>query len=206
MSEAQKSTTTVQQIGPIDGPTVCSKCGEKIVNALTTDEQNVYHPHCFVCSNCGQTLAGGFFYKSKNAKINSSRSSSVEATRFCEDCYKKIAPKWFVINSSLLLNSIRFFFNRNSALDAKRSSKARRLSGKKKSSTILVSLVVASTRTTNLADRFAGDLDICREFRLFCLFRLFEADERRTGLSFSRPMVLQKLFRPTGKRCYGGFA
>lgn len=88
MVENQKSSTTLQQITS-DGVTNCSKCGEKILNVMTADENRVYHPHCFNCSDCGKTLAGGFFYKSKNLK-------SDQTIRFCENCYKKIAPKWYV--------------------------------------------------------------------------------------------------------------
>ena len=99
MVETQKSSTTLQQITSSDVSTICSKCGEKILNVMTADENKVYHPHCFNCSDCGKTLAGGFFYKSKNMKSDettTSRSSLNEPVRFCETCYKKIAPKWFV--------------------------------------------------------------------------------------------------------------
>lgn len=91
MSEIQKSAT---QLTSTETSTICSKCGEKILNVMTADEQKVYHPQCFVCSDCGKTLAGGFFYKSKMNKTDPTRTSLVEATRFCETCYKKIAPKW----------------------------------------------------------------------------------------------------------------
>jgi DNA-directed RNA polymerase subunit RPC12/RpoP len=79
---------------------MCEKCGEKILNVMTADEQKVYHPQCFVCSDCGKTLAGGFFYKSKTTKTNETRTSLVESVRFCETCYKKVAPKWFVHEST----------------------------------------------------------------------------------------------------------
>lgn len=76
--------------------TICARCEEKIVNVMTADEQKVYHPHCFLCSDCGKTLAGGFFYKSK---VDSARSNAqTESRRYCETCYQKIAPKWFVTN------------------------------------------------------------------------------------------------------------
>ena len=97
MVDSKKSSTTVQQISSNDVSTICSKCGEKILNVMTADENKVYHPHCFNCSDCGKTLAGGFFYKSKNIKsdgLSSSRNSLSEPMRFCEICYKKIAPKW----------------------------------------------------------------------------------------------------------------
>lgn len=102
MIETQKSSTTVQQVTSTDNiSTICSKCGEKILNVMTADENKVYHPHCFNCSDCGKTLAGGFFYKSKNVKTNentttttTSKTNVDEPVRFCETCYKKIAPKW----------------------------------------------------------------------------------------------------------------
>jgi hypothetical protein len=103
MTETKKSSTTLQQVTSSDVSTICSKCGEKILNVMTADENKVYHPHCFNCSDCGKTLAGGFFYKSKNIKPDDlqrtttiSRNSLTEPVRFCETCYKKIAPKWFV--------------------------------------------------------------------------------------------------------------
>lgn len=95
MADAQRSTTQLQQLSSNDVSTICSKCGEKILNVMTADEQKVYHPHCFVCSDCGKTLAGGFFYKSKSNKPDqTTRQSLVEPIRYCETCYKKIAPKW----------------------------------------------------------------------------------------------------------------
>ncbi|CAF1128922.1 unnamed protein product [Rotaria sp. Silwood1] len=97
MVETQKSSTALQQITSNDVSTICSKCGEKILNVMTADENKVYHPHCFNCSDCGKTLAGGFFYKSKNSKSDestiTSRNSLAEPLRFCEICYKKVAPK-----------------------------------------------------------------------------------------------------------------
>jgi len=102
MIETQKSSTALQQVTSSDISTICSKCGEKILNVMTADENKVYHPHCFNCSDCGKTLAGGFFYKSKNIKSDQlqttaiSRNSLNEPVRFCETCYKKIAPKWYV--------------------------------------------------------------------------------------------------------------
>jgi len=104
MTETQKSSTTLQQVTSNDVSTICSKCGEKILNVMTADENKVFHPHCFNCSDCGKTLAGGFFYKSKNIKSDesattattTSRNSLNEPVRFCETCYKKIAPKWYV--------------------------------------------------------------------------------------------------------------
>ena len=99
MVETQKSLTSIQQVTSSDNSTICSKCGEKILNVMTADENKVYHPHCFNCSDCGKTLAGGFFYKSKNIKSSDStttRSSLTEPVRFCETCYKKVAPKWYV--------------------------------------------------------------------------------------------------------------
>lgn len=99
MVDTKKSSTTVQQISSNDPSTICAKCGEKILNVMTADDNKVYHPHCFNCSDCGKTLAGGFFYKSKNIKSDgssTSRSSLSEPVRFCETCYKKIAPKWSV--------------------------------------------------------------------------------------------------------------
>ena len=105
MSETRKSNTTVQQVGSNEIPTICAKCGEKILNVMTADEQNVYHPHCFNCSDCGKTLAGGFFYKSKTNKTDTNRNSLNEPARFCENCYKKIAPKWSV---NLCKNKILF--------------------------------------------------------------------------------------------------
>jgi hypothetical protein len=103
MVETKKSSTTLQQVTSSDTSTICSKCGEKILNVMTADENKVYHPHCFNCSDCGKTLAGGFFYKSKNIKSHqstttttTSRNSLTEPIRYCETCYKKIAPKWYV--------------------------------------------------------------------------------------------------------------
>ncbi len=104
MIETQKSSTALQQVTSSDVSTICSKCGEKILNVMTADENKVFHPHCFNCSDCGKTLAGGFFYKSKNIKSDesttttatTSRNSLNEPVRFCETCYKKIAPKWYV--------------------------------------------------------------------------------------------------------------
>ncbi len=102
MIETQKSSTALQQVTSSDISTICSKCGEKILNVMTADENKVYHPHCFNCSDCSKTLAGGFFYKSKNIKSDQlqttaiSRNSLNEPVRFCETCYKKIAPKWYV--------------------------------------------------------------------------------------------------------------
>lgn len=101
MLESQKSATAVPaSVTSADASTSCAKCGEKILNVMTADENRVYHPHCFNCSDCGKTLAGGFFYKSKNVNIDptvgTSRNSVAEPTRFCEGCYKKVAPKWFV--------------------------------------------------------------------------------------------------------------
>ena len=101
MLESQKSSTALQQVSPsADAATSCAKCGEKILNVMTADENRVYHPHCFNCSDCGKTLAGGFFYKSKNINsdpvLMASKSSVVEPVRFCEGCYKKVAPKWYV--------------------------------------------------------------------------------------------------------------
>lgn len=97
MVETQKSSTTLQQITSNDLSTICSKCGEKILNVMTADENKVYHPHCFNCSDCGKTLAGGFFYKSKNLQSTQSTNNLHEPVRFCENCYKKIAPKWYFI-------------------------------------------------------------------------------------------------------------
>ncbi|CAF1631516.1 unnamed protein product [Adineta ricciae] len=95
MLESEKSVTTLHQVTTSnETATICSKCGEKILNVMTADENRVYHPHCFNCSDCGKTLAGGFFYKSKNTKADPTmRNSLTEPIRFCEDCYKKIAPK-----------------------------------------------------------------------------------------------------------------
>lgn len=104
MTETQKSSTGLQQVTSNDASTMCTKCGEKILNVMTADDNKVYHPHCFNCSDCGKTLAGGFFYKSKNATSNDSsvesRNSPIEPERFCETCYRKIAPKWYVINQA----------------------------------------------------------------------------------------------------------
>lgn len=97
MVDTKKSSTIVEQISSNDTSTICAKCGEKILNVMTADDNKVYHPHCFNCSDCGKTLAGGFFYKSKNIKSDgpsTSRNSLSEPVRFCETCYKKIAPKW----------------------------------------------------------------------------------------------------------------
>lgn len=74
-----------------DLSTFCSKCGEKILNVMTADEHEIYHPDCFNCSDCGKTLAGRFFYKSKTIKT---KDSFIESIHFCEMCYKRIAPKW----------------------------------------------------------------------------------------------------------------
>ncbi|CAF4116411.1 unnamed protein product [Rotaria magnacalcarata] len=106
MVETQKSSTALQQVTSSDASTICSKCGEKILNVMTADENKVYHPHCFNCSDCGKTLAGGFFYKSKNIKFDEStiisRNSLNEPVRFCETCFKKVAPKWYVKNRTYI--------------------------------------------------------------------------------------------------------
>ena len=91
MIETQKPTVISN-----DSSIVCAKCSERILNVMTTDEQDIYHPHCFSCSDCGRTLAGVFFYKSKLIKADQPRYNFVESIRFCEICYKKIASKWYV--------------------------------------------------------------------------------------------------------------
>lgn len=96
MAETQKSATAVQQVSANDASTICAKCGEKILNVMTSDEQKLYHPHCFTCSDCDKTLAGGFFYKSKSIPAGPSGQNLGEPLRFCETCYEKIAPKWYV--------------------------------------------------------------------------------------------------------------
>ena len=97
MVETKRSSTGLQQITSNDVSTICSKCGEKILNVMTADENKVYHPHCFNCSDCGKSLAGSFFYKSKTIKSNQSTNNSLsEPVRFCETCYKIVAPKWYV--------------------------------------------------------------------------------------------------------------
>ncbi|CAF0857752.1 unnamed protein product [Didymodactylos carnosus] len=93
MPEVQKSTTTMSTTQP-DGNVICNKCNEKILNVMTADDGKVYHPHCFNCSDCGKTLAGGFFYKSKPSnKPTDVPLKFDDSIRYCETCYKKIAPK-----------------------------------------------------------------------------------------------------------------
>lgn len=100
MIDSQKSSTALQQLSSSDTSNICSKCGEKILNVMTADDNKVYHPQCFNCSDCGKTLAGGFFYKSRTIKSDesttTSKSSPNDPVRYCETCYKKVAPKWYV--------------------------------------------------------------------------------------------------------------
>ena len=69
--------------------TFCETCQHVFTtkDAMQIYQDKYYHPRCFVCSSCGNTLAGKPFYPKPNNQFQ------------CESCNEALAPV-YVINIS----------------------------------------------------------------------------------------------------------
>lgn len=70
--------------------TFCASCGKGFTprDAMQIYQENYYHPACFCCSNCGNTLAGKPFYPKPNNQFQ------------CESCNHSLAPVYVELKMS----------------------------------------------------------------------------------------------------------
>ena len=68
--------------------TFCATCGKNFTarDAMQIYQENYYHPACFCCSNCGNSLAGKPFYPKPNNQFQ------------CETCNHSLAPMYVEFN------------------------------------------------------------------------------------------------------------
>ena len=68
--------------------TFCASCGKGFTprDAMQIYQENYYHPACFCCSNCGNSLAGKPFYPKPNNQFQ------------CESCNHSLAPMYVGCN------------------------------------------------------------------------------------------------------------
>lgn len=78
--------------------TFCAACGKGFTprDAMQIYQENYYHPPCFCCSNCGNSLAGKPFYPKPNNKFQ------------CENCNHSLAPMYVRWDISLYRKEISF--------------------------------------------------------------------------------------------------
>ena len=71
------------------------------------DGDDHLHLNCYKCSNCQQTLAGGFYYRCRDPRKNEKRKL------LCEKCYHRLAPMCFfclkIIDEISLMYGERIF-------------------------------------------------------------------------------------------------
>jgi hypothetical protein len=78
--------------------TFCEACRQVFTpkDAMQIYQNKYYHPQCFCCSNCGNSIAGKAFYPKPNDQFQ------------CENCNNSLAPTY--------VRSISDFFNRKNVL------------------------------------------------------------------------------------------
>ena len=62
--------------------TFCEVCGQVFTprDAMQTYQNRYFHPHCFCCASCGNSIAGKPFYPKPNNQFQ------------CENCNNALAP------------------------------------------------------------------------------------------------------------------
>ena len=77
--------------------TFCATCGQAFTpkDAMQIYQDKYYHPHCFCCASCGNTLAGKPFYPKPNNQFQ------------CENCNHALAPM-YDIHYFLQISNDRF--------------------------------------------------------------------------------------------------
>ena len=63
----------------------CAECGEEITESTVTFQEEPYHPECFVCCKCFESLCGKLIYKVEGKRVDKECYSEFYARR-CEKC------------------------------------------------------------------------------------------------------------------------
>ncbi|CAF3569451.1 unnamed protein product [Adineta steineri] len=87
----------------------CKICTKEILSdeKYLHDGENIVHIQCYQCSNCHVSLAGKFYYRYKDPRLNE------EKKLYCDSCYYRLAPVCFqclkIIDDISLIYGERIF-------------------------------------------------------------------------------------------------
>lgn len=78
----------------------CSRCGRAIMEATLKALGQVYHPNCFVCSMCPQSLEGAEFFVTEDNKPMCKDDFARFMAKTCDGCQKKIIDETLIATNS----------------------------------------------------------------------------------------------------------
>jgi len=83
-----------------DSRETCSRCGRAIMEATLKALGQVYHPNCFVCSMCPQSLEGVEFFVTEDNKPMCKEDFARFMAKTCDGCEKKIIDESLIATNS----------------------------------------------------------------------------------------------------------
>merc|ERR1719400_2053543 len=78
----------------------CARCGRAIMEAPLKALGQVYHPNCFVCSMCPQSLEGTEFFVTEDNKPMCKDDFARFMAKTCDGCQKKIIDETLIATNS----------------------------------------------------------------------------------------------------------